>query len=99
MINPLISVLVPSYNHGKFISQTIASILNQTHNNFEIVIVDDGSSDDSIERILEFRDTRIRLIQLNENVGACKAMNIGIQHCQGKFIAVCNSDDLWANNN
>ncbi|MBA8845680.1 glycosyltransferase involved in cell wall biosynthesis [Ochrobactrum sp. RH1CCR137] len=97
-MTPLVSILVPSYNHGKFIAQTLSSLLNQTFRDFEIIIVDDGSTDDSVERILEFRDPRIHLRQLTSNVGACKAMNLGIKQCRGEYIAVCNSDDIWLTN-
>ncbi|MFN7026092.1 MAG: glycosyltransferase [Pseudorhizobium sp.] len=93
--NPLISVLIPSYNHAAFIEAAVNSVLAQTYRNIQIVIVDDASSDASPQLIRSFGDERIVFRLLAANVGACEAMNIGISICEGDFIAVCNSDDLW----
>ena len=94
----LISVVVPSYNHARYISQTIASILAQTSAPFEVIIVDDGSSDGSQELLTKIDDPRIRINLLEKNMGACAAMNIAVQMTRGDLVAVCNSDDLWEPN-
>lgn len=92
---PLISVLIPSYNHGRFIRTAVDSVLAQTHENLQIVIVDDASSDDSAGIIETINDNRVVRRILTENVGACAAMNTGLSMCDGAYIGVCNSDDIW----
>jgi glycosyltransferase involved in cell wall biosynthesis len=92
---PLVSVLIPSYQHEKYIRATIESVLAQTVTDIEVVIVDDASSDNSASIIRSYRDSRIVFRQLHENMGACQAMNVGITMCRGQYIAVCNSDDIW----
>ncbi|ESY89472.1 glycosyltransferase [Mesorhizobium sp. LNHC209A00] len=93
---PLISVLIPSYNHGHFIRAAVDSVFAQTHKNLQIVIVDDASTDGSADIIKALSDKRVARRILPENVGACTAMNIGLSMCEGAYIAVCNSDDIWA---
>ncbi|MBQ0819615.1 glycosyltransferase [Microvirga sp. HBU67558] len=95
MNNPLVSVLIPSYQHEKYIRATLESVLAQTFTDIEVVVVDDGSSDNSASIVASYRDSRIVLRQLYENVGACQAMNVGLEMCRGQYIAVCNSDDVW----
>ncbi|WP_271894150.1 glycosyltransferase [Candidatus Phyllobacterium onerii] len=92
---PIISVLIPSYNHAEFIETTVNSILAQTHREIQVVIVDDASVDHSADVIRSINDERIVSRFLATNVGACQAMNIGLSMCEGDFIAVCNSDDVW----
>ncbi|MEI9413055.1 glycosyltransferase [Mesorhizobium salmacidum] len=92
---PLVSVLIPSYNHGDFIVAAVDSVLAQTYGNIQVIIVDDASSDKSVEVIQSLRDERIVCRFLESNVGACQAMNIGLSMCEGPYIAVCNSDDIW----
>jgi glycosyltransferase involved in cell wall biosynthesis len=91
----LVSVLIPSYNHEAYIEAAIRSVLDQTHRNIQVVIVDDASSDGSSDVVRSIKDDRIEFRQLSENVGACLAMNIGLSMCIGEFVAVCNSDDIW----
>lgn len=93
--NPLISVLIPSYNHAPFIEAAVNSVLAQSYQKIQVVIVDDASSDASQQLIRSFADERIVFRLLAANVGACEAMNIGLSMCEGEFIAVCNSDDVW----
>lgn len=90
-----VSVVMPSYNHERFIAQAIDSILCQTMSDLELVVVDDCSRDNSNAIIASINDPRLRHVALHENVGACEAMNIAISHCTGEYIAVCNSDDVW----
>lgn len=93
-----ISVITPSYNSVDFISSTINSVVAQTVTNWEMIVVDDCSSDNSVEVIQSFvdRDTRIKLIKLERNSGAAVARNKAIEVASGRFIAFLDSDDLWA---
>ncbi len=93
---PLVTVAIPSHNHAKYITQTIQSALDQTFKDFEILIVDDASTDNSLEIIKKFNDPRIRLISLKENVGVCQASNICIENCRTKYIALVASDDVMS---
>jgi glycosyltransferase involved in cell wall biosynthesis len=93
--NPLISVVIASYQHEHFVVEAIQSVLNQSFQDFEIIITDDGSSDNSVKRIKTINDPRITLFEFKENQGACAAMNNCIINARGKYIAVMNSDDYW----
>lgn len=93
--NPLISVVIPTYNRGYLIDRAIKSVLNQTYKEFEIIVVDDGSIDNTKEVIESFRDERIRYIQYKDNKGANVARNIGIRAAKGDYIAFQDSDDEW----
>ena len=93
-----ISVVIPSYNHEKYIAEAIQSVLDQTYQDFEIVITDDGSSDNSVKLIKEFTDPRIKLFIFSENKGACLAVNNCIENSTGEFIALLNSDDVFLPN-
>lgn len=95
MNNPKVSIGIPSYNHEKYISETIESILNQTFQDFEIIITDDGSSDNSLDVIKSFSDPRIKLFVFDENQGACKAVNNCIKNSRGEYFAYVSSDDVW----
>jgi glycosyltransferase involved in cell wall biosynthesis len=92
-LTPRVSVVVASYNHANFIGGALGSVLSQTYQDFEIVVVDDGSTDDSVERIRALGDKRITLTALSPNTGACIALNRAIRASRGEFIAVLNSDD------
>lgn len=96
----LISIIMPVYNVEKFISQTIKSILDQTYENWELLLVDDGSKDNSCEIINEFskKDNRIKVFIQEINGGAAKARNIGIDKANGRYICFLDSDDLWDKN-
>lgn len=95
---PLLSVFMPSYNHGKFIASAIESILNQTVSDFELIIIDDGSKDNSKEIIESYRkkDNRIKAIYHERNLGIARTVNEGIVKAKGKFWAIIASDDIWA---
>jgi glycosyltransferase involved in cell wall biosynthesis len=90
-----ISVVIPSYNHEKFIAEAIQSVLDQTYQDFEIIIVDDGSTDGSIEQIRTFSDPRIKLILHKKNRGAAEAMRTALERAKGEYIAVLSSDDMF----
>ena len=93
----LVSIITANYNAQKFIADTIESVLAQTYTNWEMIIVDDCSSDDSIEIIKQYmqQDKRIKLIELKNNSGAAIARNQAIEKAQGRYIAFLDSDDLW----
>ncbi|RTL77243.1 MAG: glycosyltransferase [Bradyrhizobiaceae bacterium] len=93
--SPAISVIMPSYNHMRFIGDAIKSVLNQSFTDIELIVVDDGSHDGSADVIRQISDSRFRYRILNQNVGACAAMNIALDMTRGRYIAVCNSDDEW----
>lgn len=97
MNSELVSIITPSYNSSKFIGETIKSILAQTYQNWELIITDDCSTDNTCEIIEEYikNDSRIKLIKLNKNSGAGVARNTSIQNASGKYIAFCDSDDRW----
>jgi glycosyltransferase involved in cell wall biosynthesis len=92
---PRISVVIPSYNHEKYLRECLQSVLIQTFPDFEIIITDDGSSDRSVDVIKEFKDQRIHLYIHSTNKGACIALNNCIRNSSGEYIAVLNSDDAW----
>ncbi len=92
---PLVSILMTSYNSALFIQETIDSILKQTFNDFELIIVDDASTDHTVELIKNYTDSRIKLLVLSENVGVGAALNYGLPYCSGKYIAKADSDDLY----
>ena len=89
----MISVLMTSYNAEEFIAQAVKSILEQTESDFECLIVDDGSTDDTIRILKRFRDPRIRLIEAGR-IGLAKALNLGMREVRGEFIARHDADDL-----
>jgi len=92
---PKVSVVMASYNHEKYVAETIESVLSQTCQDFEFIITDDGSSDRTVEVIKKFADPRIKLFSFSKNQGACVAMNNCIKEAKGEYIAVINSDDAW----
>jgi glycosyltransferase involved in cell wall biosynthesis len=91
---PRISVIIPTYNAEKFIAKTVQSVLNQTYQDFEILIIDDASPDRSVEICQQFNDRRLRIIS-QANRGLPGARNTGIRAAQGEFIALLDADDLW----
>ncbi len=93
--NIKISVIIPTYNRGKIIGNSIKSVLNQTFKNLEIIVVDDGSKDNTKEIVDEFKDERVRYIKLNNNTGAANARNIGIKNAIGQYISFQDSDDIF----
>lgn len=91
---PLVSVCMPCYNHEEFVGQAIQSVLRQTYSNFELIIVDDVSADNSVQVIKSFDDSRIRLTVMQENTGF-GATEYMFQQAQGEFICWLDSDDIW----
>ena len=92
---PLVSVIVPTFNRGHFIGQAITSVLNQTYENIELLVVDDGSTDDTEAVAASFDDRRLHYIKLAQNVGRSAARNLGLKSTTGKFITFLDSDDYY----
>ncbi|HDR7367087.1 glycosyltransferase family 2 protein [Bacillus toyonensis] len=95
--NTMISIIIPTYNAERFILNTINSVKTQTYKNWEIIIIDDCSSDKTLQIVKEQQaiDKRIRIIKLKNNSGAAIARNTGINSSKGKYVAFLDSDDLW----
>lgn len=97
--NELVSIIMPAYNSGLWICETIASVQAQTHINWELIIVDDASTDNTVELVKseQEKDSRIMLIVSDENSGVAKARNRALREAKGRFVAYLDSDDLWVN--
>jgi glycosyltransferase involved in cell wall biosynthesis len=89
-----VSVIVPLYGVEKYIAATVQSVLAQNYENFELILVDDGSPDRSVEICSRIKDSRIKILR-QENRGPAAARNLGIRHAQGEYIALLDGDDLW----
>lgn len=96
-IDELISVIVPAYNAQRYIAETMASLLGQTHRNIEVVVVDDGSRDSTMRIVESFavRDDRVRMFS-QANGGVAQARNHALREARGRFVAPCDADDLWS---
>ncbi len=94
-MKPVVSVVMAAYNHEPFIEYAIQSVLNQTLSDFELIIVDDASRDQTVAKIRTFEDPRIRFIGFEQNQGQFVATNHGISLAQGQYIAILNSDDAF----
>ncbi len=93
--NPLVSIILPSYNRAKILKRAIQSVIDQTFSDFELIIVDDCSKDNTEEVVKNFHDHRIKLIRHERNKGAVAARNTGIKASKGKYVAFQDSDDEW----
>lgn len=93
--NPKVSVVIPTFNRANTIVRAVTSVLNQTYEDFELIIIDDGSKDNTKEVIAQIQDTRVRYIKSPINRGAANARNSGIRAAKGEYIAFQDSDDEW----
>ncbi len=96
-MSELVSIITPSYNSAKYIAETIQSVQNQTYTNWEMIIVDDCSSDNTEQVINEIQqtDSRIRFFKLDQNSGSGVARNKGIESASGDYMTFIDSDDIW----
>lgn len=95
MMTPLVSVLLPSYNHAAFVKDAIDSVLAQRGVSFELLVQDDASGDASARVISEFRDPRIQFTASSANQGQCATLNNLLRRASGRYVAIINSDDVW----
>lgn len=97
MKDGLVSIITPTYNCGSFIAETIETVLAQTYQNWEMIIVDDVSTDNTKEIVMEYikKDSRIKYKKLDENSGAAVARTTAMQLAEGQYMAFLDSDDLW----
>lgn len=96
LIEPLVSIIVPAYNADAFLEKTLESILSQTYQNFEVLVVDDGSQDQTAEIIQSFAQRDRRIVSLQQsNAGVAAARNLALQQARGEYIAPVDADDIW----
>ncbi|MBI4389590.1 MAG: glycosyltransferase family 2 protein [Nitrospinae bacterium] len=91
--NPAVSAIIPTFNRAPWLKEAMASVLSQNYEDFELLVVDDGSTDDTREMVKDFPE--VRYIRNEENSGVSRARNIGVQNARGSFICFLDSDDLW----
>lgn len=92
----LVSIIMPSFNTEDYIVESISSVIKQTYEDWELIIVDDCSTDNSIDIIKSFHEARIKLLQNKKNLGAAISRNCALREARGKWIAFLDSDDIWA---
>ena len=95
---PEVSIITPVFNSSKFLEETITSVLNQTFTDWEWMITDDKSTDNSVEIIQKINDSRIQLILSDKNGGAGHARNLSLKQASGRFITFLDADDFWEPN-
>jgi glycosyltransferase involved in cell wall biosynthesis len=94
-MQPAVSIVLPSYQRGDLIGRAIRSVLAQTYSDFELVVIDDGSTDDTAAVVAQFLDPRLRFVRYDVNRGAAAARNAGIRETRAPFVAFQDSDDEW----
>ena len=94
-MNELVSIIMPSYNTGKYIKDSIESVISQTYTNWEFVICDDCSNDNTDDVVAQFSDDRIKYLKNEINSGAAISRNRALREAKGKWIAFLDSDDIW----
>ncbi|PJZ58160.1 glycosyltransferase [Leptospira barantonii] len=94
-MTPLISVVIPTYNHAHFLKLSLASVINQSYSNWEAIVIDNHSDDDTDKVVASFQDSRIRLTKIRNNGVISASRNKGIQEAKGDWISFLDSDDLW----
>lgn len=92
---PLVSVIMPTYNHEIFIGKAIESVLNQTYQNFELIIIDNFSNDNTEGIVASYKDDRVKYIKFRNYGIIAASRNHGIKHAKGEYIAFLDSDDMW----
>ena len=94
-IDPIVSIIIPSYNHCRYIARAIESVLEQSFSDFELLIIDDASTDGSLDVIQAFTDPRIRFWANKENLGSAETINQGLRWARGRYVSILNSDDYY----
>lgn len=95
IVDGLVSIIMPSWNTERFIAETIQSVIDQTYKNWEMIIVDDCSKDNTDAVVASFKDNRIKYLHNEKNLGAALTRNKAMREAQGEWIAFLDSDDLW----
>src|SRR6516162_8414267 len=95
---PPVTVVIPAYNAACTIERALSSVWRQDYPELEVIVIDDGSTDDTGHRVAACHNPNLRLIRLNRNRGECGAMNVGIQEARGEYIAFLDADDEWLDN-
>lgn len=93
--SPLVSVIVPTFNRCELINDTLSSILKQSYRNIELIVIDDGSTDDTEKFVKQIKDERLRYYRIENWGGPARPRNIGVNHARGVYIAFCDDDDTW----
>ncbi|HMK54619.1 MAG TPA: glycosyltransferase [Methanobacteriaceae archaeon] len=93
--HPTVSVVLPTYNRATVVGDAIKSVLDQTFCDLELIVVDDGSTDNTLEVVNSFKDDRVQYVTHSTNKGAASAMNTGIRASRGDYVSIQNSDDYW----
>jgi glycosyltransferase involved in cell wall biosynthesis len=96
-LKPLVSVVIPSYNHATYIGRALESVLNQTYTNWEIIVIDNHSTDNTDEVMSRFTNPRITYLKIHNNGVIATSRNVGIRAAKGEWIAFLDSDDWWTN--
>lgn len=94
-MNELVSIVVPVYNAEKYIEATVESVKNQTYDNWELILVENGSTDNTPAILSKLADERIHCIFAEGNIGAARARNLGVSNARGRFVGYIDADDLW----
>ena len=92
---PIVSIVIPTYNHSNFLSKALESVLDQTYKNWEVIIIDNNSTDDTNKVINQYNDPRIKYLKINNDGVIAKSRNLGIKEAKGEWIAFLDSDDWW----
>ena len=92
---PLVSIVIPTYNHAKFISKALKSVIDQTYKNWEAIIIDNESVDETCKLVNDFNDSRIKYFKISNDGVIAKSRNLGIKEAKGDWIAFLDSDDWW----
>jgi glycosyltransferase involved in cell wall biosynthesis len=92
---PIVSIVIPTYNHAKFIGKALQSIIDQTYKNWETIVIDNNSTDDTDKVINQYNDPRIKYLKINNDGVIAKSRNLGIKEAKGEWIAFLDSDDWW----
>ena len=90
---PVFSIVIPTFNRALFLKRTLDSVFNQTYENYEVIVVDDGSTDRTLSMLSEISDPRLKIVQVGNNSGASNARNMGVETAKGKYVSLLDSDD------
>ena len=94
-LTPIVSIVIPTYNHANFINRSLKSVINQTFKNWEAIVIDNHSTDETEKILRGYTDPRIRYLKINNDGIIAKSRNLGIEAAKGLWIAFLDSDDWW----